>query len=111
MAARVNTAPVELARNQLAFPTNVNNYVLTGTAKTVTVPAGMTWALISVSALCYVNGTAAATVPAGDATDGTGSLPISPQYGIFFNVRGLASFSIIGTAVAGVGWYRDHGDI
>ena len=101
-------APADLIRKEPVFPLQVDNVVLAGAAKTVTKPAGKVWALISVSALCYIRTGGAAVVPGADVTDGSGSFPISPQYGIMFNMTGVATFSIIGTAVVGIAWYGDH---
>lgn len=56
-----------------------NNYELTAnTNKSVTVPSGAKYAVFSFEADVYVNFGAAAAVPSGDTTDGTGSI-LNPQ--------------------------------
>lgn len=52
----------------------VNNYQLVAsTLKTVTVPTGARYAIFSATADIWVRIGAAAAIPAGDVTDGTGS--------------------------------------
>lgn len=104
------TAPVELIRTELPFPSQVDNQVLAGAAETITVPADVSWVWISVSALCYIRTGGTAVVPGLDVTDGTGSFPVNVGNGLFLNVRTIATFSIIGTAVVGLAWYRDRDD-
>lgn len=109
-------APVELMRTELPFPVQVDNYVLAGAAKTATKPAGVVWALISVSSLCYMTSVGTAIVPVADTGSGggapaagAGSFPVHPGQNLLFNVKSILAFSIIGTAVAAVAWYGDHG--
>lgn len=103
------TAPVELARKELPFPTYVDNIVLTGTAVTVTKPAGHKWLWITATALCYMRTGGTAAVPGAHVVDGTGSMPVQPSVtGMLLNMSSVATFSIVGTAVVGLAWYRDH---
>lgn len=106
------TAPVELMRKELPFPEYVDNIVLAGAATAVTKPAGVSWVLISPTDTVYIR-TSSATVPGANVVDGTGSFPIMPGDPIearLFNVRGIAAFSIIGTAIVGLAWFRDQTD-
>lgn len=107
----IPTAPVELKRTALPFPIKVDNLVLTGTAKTFTKPAGAAWALISVTALCFIRAGGTAIVPVGDVTNGEGSFPVHAGQDVFFNVESITSFTIIGTATGSTGWFRDHSTI
>lgn len=114
VVAVASTAPVELIRSIWAFPVKVDNVILAGAAKTVTTPTGVTFARIFTTETIYLKTGGAATVPAADtqdgSNDGSGSLPIRPEADpVPFNVRGIATFSIIGTAIVGIAWYRDHG--
>lgn len=107
------TIPVELVRTQLPFPSFNYNVVLAGAAKTVTVPAGVSWAFISVTDDAWMAKTAPAAVPAADVLDGTGSVliqPVDTDMARLFYVRGVASFSLIGTANVSIAWYREHSD-
>ncbi len=115
--AKLTSAPVELARLQLPFPSYVDNRVLAGAAETITKPAGASWLLLSVTALCYINSQGAAIVPVADTGSGggapalgDGSFPVHAGQDLLLNVRGIAAFSIIGTAVCGLAWFPDHSD-
>lgn len=108
MPVSMPTSPVELIRRELPFPTQVDNIHLTGAAVTVTKPARAAWALILPSVLAYACGSGAATVPSATVVDGSQSFPIYPQYGIFLNVKSLASFSLNGTADVAVCWYAEQ---
>jgi len=72
--------PLKFYRDQAGDQTfavktgTVNNYLLVAnTNKAVTVPAGANYAIFSANADIWVEMGGAATVPAGDVTDGTGS--------------------------------------
>lgn len=107
MPVSMPMSPVELIRRELPFPTQVDNIHLTGAAVTVTKPARAAWALLLPSVLVYACGSGAAAAPAATVVDGSQSFPVYPQFGIFFNVRSLASFSLIGTADVAVCWYAE----
>lgn len=101
--------PVELIRRELPFPQQVDDIHLIGAAVTVTKPARASWVLILPSVLIYANGSGgAAVVPSATVTDGSGSFPVHPQYGIFLNVKSIPSFSLIGTAECAVCWYAEQ---
>ncbi len=110
------TAPVELIRQQLPLPAYVDNVVLAGAAKTITVPTGASWVWISVSDTCYLRVGTAAIVPTADTGSGggapalgEGSFPLKVgDTGLLFPTAGVLAFSIIGTAVVSLAWYRDH---
>lgn len=106
------TMPVEVVRTSLPFPSFNYDVVLAGAAKTVTVPAGVSWAFFSVTDDVWMARTAAA-VPGADVLDGTGSVLIQPadtEMARLFYVRGVVSFSLIGTANVSIAWYREHSD-
>jgi hypothetical protein len=96
-------------RRELRFPTQVYDIHLIGAAVTVTVPVGAAWALILPTATVYACATGTAVAPSSTVVDGTGSFPVFAQYGEFFNVKSLATFSLFGTAEVAVCWYADPG--
>ena len=104
------TAPVEAVRQEMAAPNDAftGNKVLTGSAETITKPAGCRWIWLASSALVYFRfGGSAAEVPAAD-TDTDGSMPLNPGNGLLLDCKAFASVSVIGTAVVGFAWYRDQ---
>ena len=102
------TVPTETVRHELPFPSQVDHIVLSGSAKTVTKPTGVSWLWIATSATCYFRTGGTAVSPSGDVVDGTGSFPINAGNGLLLNVKTVATFSIIGTANVGLAWYRDR---
>lgn len=86
----------EAARNTVYQPSDkVNAYVLSGTAKSITVPSGAQIAVFSGTSNFFVNfqgGTA--TVPGADITDGTGS-ELNPTVR---SVAGLSTLSVNATS-------------
>lgn len=112
------TMPVEMVRTWPPFPKFNYNLVLAGVAKTVTVPAGVSWAFISVTDETWLNlgdsGTAAVpVVDEVDDTSGAGSVLIMPNddaMARLFYVRGVAHFQLFGTARVSIAWYREHSD-
>jgi hypothetical protein len=81
----------------------VNNYVLVAnTAKSITVPTGANYVLISGTSLpIYMNFQGTAVVPSTDITDGSGSFP---NLGVPIALVGTTAISIISpyAGVAGV---------
>lgn len=74
------TEPLKFYRDQAGDQTfaiktgTVNNYLLVAsTNKAVVVPAGCNYAIFAANADIWVEMGSAATIPAGDVTDGTGS--------------------------------------
>jgi hypothetical protein len=108
------TAPVELVRTELPFPSFVYNLVMAGVAQTVTVPPGVSWMMLAVDDITWINKTGPAAAPSGPIVDGTGSWPVLPRDEIAarrFFIRGLVSFSIFGAAAnVAIAFFRDHGD-
>lgn len=110
-------APVELRRQVLPFPHRVDNVLLAGVVKTVTVPAATGFALIKViTGVVWFNMNTTAATPAADtpggANAGSGAWPVEPGDGPqLFHVIGVTSFSVFGTATATVSWYRDPSQI
>ena len=103
-------APVELRRQEFELPDLVTNHALAGAAKTITVPAGMRWALIRSTDTVWLNRTGAATVPAADELTGVGSFPFRVgDDRPFYIPSTLLAFSVIGTATVAIAWFRDHG--
>lgn len=104
------TAPVEAVRKEMAAPNDAftGNKVLTGSAETITKPAGCRWIWLAASALVYFRfGGSAAAVPTADV-DTAGSMPLNPGNGLFLDMKQHASLSVIGTAVVGFAFYRDQ---
>jgi hypothetical protein len=82
--------PVTPDQNYAISQGYVNTYVLTANAnKEITVPTGSKFALFAANADIWVRVGAAAAVPAGDTTDGTGS-ELNPT------LRFIGSNTIIG---------------
>jgi hypothetical protein len=109
VAVSMPGAPVELMRRELQFPTKVDDIHLVGAAVTVNVPSGASWVLLLPTATIYACATGAAVSPSSTVVDGTGSFPVFTQYGIFFNVKSLTTFSLFGTAEVAACWYADRG--
>jgi hypothetical protein len=109
-----SSAPTIVAQTSMSLSVKVDNVVLAGAAKTVTVPVGCAYFYLFTTALLYLRRGGTATVPAADtqdgANDGSGSIPISAESSgkILYNTLGMSSFSVIGTAVVAVVWLRDH---
>jgi len=92
----------------------VDNRVLAaGVAESFTKPAGYSAAVITTNSDCYIRRGGAAAVPAGDVTDGTGSILIPAGQSRIVDLTDspgatpLASFSIIcaGAAITSVEWF------
>ncbi len=76
-------------------PTHVNALVLgVATAETLTIPTGANYVIFSSEGDFYVRVNAAATVPAGDVTDGSAAELNPPAYGL----NGVTSLSVISKA-------------
>lgn len=112
------TAPTDSIRTTYPVPDYIDNFVLAGAAKTVTYPTWARLARVSVSDLCYLRRTGTAIVPIADTGSGggapalgAGSWPIHPTQDVEFNLAGALSFSIIGTAVVAVAYFRDAGSL
>lgn len=105
------TAPIEAIRHELQAPDDdhTGNKVLSGSAETITKPAGCRWLWLSTSALTYFRfGGSAAAIPAAD-TDTGGSMPLNAGNGLFLDCKRNASVSVISaSAVVGFAWYRDQ---
>jgi hypothetical protein len=85
----------ESIRQTPPLATYVDNIVLAGVAKTVTVPAGASRVIFGTTATpYYVRGSGTASAPSGDVVDGTGSA-INPSDRL---VSGGATFSIFAAA-------------
>ena len=86
----------------LPAPTWVNNYVLVAsTAKSITVPTGAVYALISaVSLPIYMNFQGTAVIPSTDITDGSGSFP---NLGCLISVVGVTTISVISPTAGPIG--------
>lgn len=64
------------------------------------VPAGAKYARLTASALAYVKGDGTAAAPAGDVTDGTGSIKLDANIPVWFDVTGVTNISCV-SATAG----------
>lgn len=93
----------ESIRQVPPLATYVDNIVLAGTAKTVTVPAGAVRADFGSTALPYaVRSGGTASLPVGDVVDGTGSA-INPTSRL---VSGGTTFSVFATsATLSIEWH------
>lgn len=110
----IPTAPVGFIQTVLPVPAYVDNIVLVGVAKTVTVPAGATYCFISVTDETWMRTGGTAAAPAGDVVDGTGSaliLPRDEDEARFFRLSSATpTFSLFGAASSvSIAWYREHG--
>lgn len=105
------TAPIEAVRHELQAPTDdyTGNKVLSGSAETITKPAGCRWIWIAASALTYFRfGGEAAAIPAA-GTDTGGSMPLNVGNGLYLDMKRHASVSVISaSAVLGFAFYRDQ---
>jgi hypothetical protein len=105
------TVPTETIRFELPAPDDgfTGNTVLTGTAETITKPAGTRWVWLATSALTYYRfGGSAAGIPAAD-TDTNGSMPLHPGPGLILDMNNFATVSVISAAaVVGHAFYRDR---
>jgi hypothetical protein len=105
------TAPIEAVRHQLQAPRDeyTGNRVLSGSAETITKPAGCRWIWLATSDLTYFRfGGSAAAIPAAD-TDTNGSMLLNAGNGIYLDAKPHASISVISaSAVLGFAWYRDQ---
>ena len=83
------------------FPTYIDEMVLgADTQETYTVPAGMNWAIIVnvSSGTVWARSGAAASVPAAEVADGTGSFPLPPNTSYQCQVAPGGTLSFIRTA-------------
>jgi len=97
--------PSNLRREPPAGSDSINNYVLAaGVVKSVAVPTGARFAVMSATGAFYARWSGAAAVPAADVTDGTG-VEANPTVRA---VDGVASFSLVAPAacVVAVAWYN-----
>lgn len=99
MTEPVLNSQSEISAQELAFSpaTDVNAYVLTGTAATVTFPTGTTMVNFAASCNFLCNWTTTAAVPGASITDGSSpELNPTTRY-----VSGLTSCSIINLSANG----------
>lgn len=105
------TAPIEAVRHQLQAPNDdyTGNRVLSGSAETITKPAGCRWIWLSTTALTYFRfGGETAAIPAAD-TDTDGSMPLNAGNGLYLDMKRYSSVSVISTsAVLGFAFFRDQ---
>jgi hypothetical protein len=105
------TVPTETVRRELPAPndSSTGNVVLSGTAVTITKPAGTRWIWICSTAVSYYRfGGSAAVVPAANTTT-NGSMPLNPGNGLILDMKVFSSVSVIAaTAVIGFAFYRDR---
>jgi hypothetical protein len=107
----------ELIAYQLAYDANrkphgqivapskhVDAYLLSGTAKAITIPTGAKFAMFSCADNFYINFAGTAVIPVGDVTNGSAS-ELNPTVR---NVDGYTSFSAIASSscILTVAYYK-----